>query len=502
MTDKRQKQYRVAVASFEFEGNDFSPKECGAREFAMYFEASALLAGIAESPLALTGGVDILRQAGNVEIVPILATQGGSGGTVNRTFFESIVSKILEGLASAGQLDGIYLALHGAMTSPGIPDAEGELLERIRDKFGKTPTIAVSLDLHGNVTKRMVQHASILVGYENYPHDDAYTTGQRACRLLLSTLAGELEPSMHMTRLKMLIPVVGGSTLAEGAPLGDIKKFARAHEAEGVASISYFTCQPWLDDDHASNVIISITNGDPARAKTVANEIAQDLWRRREEFLLPLLPVDQAIERALAAPVKPCILADTGDSVGAGAPGDASFVLAHLLSLAGDAKCALSIVDAEVAKAAAEAGVGARLSTAVGFKTDSTYGTPLMIDAEIVCVHSGQFVWSAGPYAGTKGYMGQSAVLRVRNIFILVTTQGTYEYADEQFLAVGIDTTQMDIVVLKNGMNFRNLLKDNSSWYLIDSPGSSSSNLAALAWKNRRSPFWPRDVSITNPIVE
>jgi microcystin degradation protein MlrC len=493
--------FNVAVASFEFEGNDFSPKICGPREFALFLEKAEVIPGIAASPLALTGGIETLQESASVSVIPILATQGGSGGTVDRSFFEHVVDKIIQGLKDIGPVEGIYLALHGAMTSPGYPDAEGELLRRVREAVGDKPIIAVSLDLHANVTAQMIEHASILVGYENYPHDDAYTTGKKACRLLLRALVGELRPVMSMVRLKMLIPVVGGSTLVPGAPLQQVKALARKLERDGVESISYFTCQPWLDDDRASNVVVAIADQKMDLAKAAAETVARDFWARREAFVLPLLPIDDAISRALAAEVKPCVLADTGDSVGAGAAGDASFVLAHLMAQAGEAKCALSLVDAEVASLATAAGVGATVSVAVGFKLDGRHGAPLCITAKVVTVHSGEFTYLAGPSAGTTGYMGPCAVLQVRNIFVLVTTHGTYEYADEQFRAVGIDSAGMDIVVLKNGMNFRNLLAEGASWFLIDSVGSSSSNLAALPWKNKVTPFWPRDTDISEPFT-
>jgi microcystin degradation protein MlrC len=492
------KKYKVAFASFEFEGNDFSPKVCGRPQFGLYAEGEAVWDAIGGSPLAVTGGVTALRESGVIDLTPLLVAQGGSGGTVERSFYERTVDTLLDRLRVNGPFAGLYLALHGAMTSPGVPDAEGDLLARVRAIVGPHVPIAVSLDLHAHVTPAMAQSASILVGYENYPHDDAYTTGIRACRLLVKTLRGELKPVIRMQRLNMLVPVVGGSTLDPAAPLAKLKHRAREMERQGVESISYFTCQPWLDDDRAGNVVLAITHDDAELAERTARLLADQLWDSRDEFELPLLPIDEAIRRAIESPVKPVLLADTGDSVGAGATGDSAYVLAKLLALAPHARCGVSLVDAAAARLAIDAGVGATVRLKLGFGFDPRFGEPLAVEAKVAQISQGDFVYSAGPYGGTKGFMGPSAVLHIGLAQVLVTTQGSYEYADEQFRSVGIDPATLDVLVLKNGMNFRNLIKEGTRWYLIDSVGSSSSNLGALPWRNRRGRFWPRERDMTS----
>ncbi|WP_161539867.1 M81 family metallopeptidase [Glaciimonas sp. PCH181] len=486
---------RVAVVSFEFEGNSFSPKVCGRPEFGLYAEGEAIWDLIDGNPLAISGGVDALKADGGIKLIPILLAHGGSGGTVEPHFYRETVDAILKGIREQGPFDGLYLALHGAMISPGVTDGEGQLLEAIRSVVGSMPIIACSLDLHANVTPKMVQAANILVGYENYPHDDVYTTGQRAGDLLVRTLRGTLSPVMRMVRLDMLVPVPGGSTLGN-APLAKLKAFARGCENDGVVSTSYFTCQPWLDDDAAGNVALAIAHDSEALAERTARVIADKLWALRDEFVLPLLPVQDAIEKAIQAHVKPAVLADTGDSVGAGSTGDSAYVLAALLTHASDIKCAVSMVDPDAVAKAIESGVGTEVELALGFSADPRHGAPLKLRAKVCNVHNGKFTYAAGPAAGVQGDMGPTVVLGIQGIRILVASKGTYEYADEQFRAVGINPDDFAIVVLKNGMNFRNLLKDGSSWYLVDSAGSSSANLATLRWQHRPSPFWPRDIEV------
>lgn len=495
------KTKRVAVVSFEFEGNSFSPRICGRPEFGCYAEGAAMWPLIDGNPLAVSGGVAVLRADPGLQLTPVLVAQGGSGGEVEAGFYRATVDKIVAGLREQGPFDGIYLALHGAMISAGVTDGEGELLEQIRAVVGPEPVIAVSLDLHANVTPKMVNMADILVGYENYPHDDAYTTGQRTCDLLVRTLRGSLSPVMRMVRLDMLVPVPGGSTLGN-APLARVKALARSLETGAVVSTSYFTCQPWLDDDAAGNVVLAITDGDAALAAQTARQIAGKMWELREAFVVPLMAAPAAIELALQSAVKPAVLADTGDSVGAGSTGDSVHVLAALLVHAAGRKCAVSMVDPGVVQQAIASGAGTTLQLRLGHALDPRHGEPLNLTVEVVSIHDGKFRYRAGPSAGVQGDMGATVVLGIGGMRVLVASNGTYEYADEQFHAAGIDPAGFDIVVLKNGMNFRNLLRDGSAWFLVDSAGSSSANLAALPWKNRSTPFWPREPELAMRFTE
>jgi microcystin degradation protein MlrC len=484
---------RVAIASFEFEGNDFSPKVCGREQFGFHAVGDAIWPLIEGCPLAVTGGVDALQAHGDIEFVPILVSHGGQGGSVEPGFYRNTVALIVDRLRTLGPFDGIYLALHGAMVSAGVPDAEGALLTQIRTMVGPQVVIAASLDLHAHVTRTMVAAANIIVGYANYPHDDAYETGQRAGALLGDALRGALVPVMRMSRLNMVSPVPGSSTRVADAPLAKIRAFARSLERDGVMSTSYFTVQPWLDDDEAGNVGMAIAHRDAALAADAAVKITDMMWSLRDEFELPLLTADAAIARVLSAAVKTAILADTADCVGAGSSGDSSYVLAALLRHAPAHACAVSLVDPVVVSQATSLGVGAKARFAVGFHLDPRYGSPLEIDAEVISLHNGQFIYDAGPVSGAQGRMGPTAVLGVGKTRILVASNGTYEYGDDQFRAVGIHLDEYDILVLKNGMNFRNVLREGGVWALVDSVGASSANLAALPWKNRPHAFWPRD---------
>ena len=87
-----------------------------------------------------------------------------------------------------------YFSLHGAMEAESEHDPEGFLLAETRKILGERMPIVVSLDLHGILTDRMLQHADAVVVYHTYPHVDFFQTGERAARLLLRILAGDVRP--------------------------------------------------------------------------------------------------------------------------------------------------------------------------------------------------------------------------------------------------------------------------------------------------------------------
>ncbi len=490
---------RVAIASFEFEGNDFSQKVNGRDLFVPYAIGEAMWREIDDHKLAVTGGAEVLRDTGSFELVPILVAQGGSGAKVDDAFYQETFFKLVEGIRHAGALDGVFLSLHGAMVSGGVTDAEGDLLEAVRGIVGPNVTIAVSLDLHGHVTVRMLAAADIIVGYANYPHDDAYDTGRRTATLLRDTLLGNLQPVMRAQRMNMIVPVTGSCTALPDAPLAKIQRLARSLETGPVVSTSYFTVQPWLDNDDAATVALAITNGNEPVAATAALQIAEEMWSLRREFELPLFSVEEALERAKAAHVKPVVFVDQADAVGAGSGGDGAYVLGELIRCARDTACAVFLVDSEVAKLAHQVGIGGRLTAAIGHREDSRFGTPLPIQAEVVSLHAGEFTYTGGPSSGVTASMGPAAVLKVGLIQILVASIPTYDYAGEQYASVGMRLEDFDIVVFKNPMNFRTVLKPRSMYMLIDGIGSSSANLAQLPWKNRVSAFWPRDRELLTP---
>jgi microcystin degradation protein MlrC len=485
---------RVAVASFEFEGNTLSARLHRHDDFArkVLAEGPDMFRAVEGKPLAVTGGIDRLREAG-LEVIPVLVAHGGSGGRVEDAFYADMRGRILAGIEGAMPLDGVFLALHGAMVCETMDDAEGDLLAAVRALVGPGVRVAASLDLHAHVTPRMVAAADILVGYETYPHNDVYTTGRRAAALLADAVAGLIRPVTRLRRIDALLPVLGGAT-RDGMPMARLRETARRLEQAGRAlSASYFPVQPWLDIPGVGIAAVAVTDGDPATALEAATELVREMWDRRREFELPSYPPDQAVRRALSLDAATVILSDAPDCVGGGAAGDGPAVLAALLRIAPEVEAVVLVVDPDVSRAAFAVGTGAMLRTQVGSRLDPRFHAPVMVEARVESLHDGAFFYDAGISAGTPGTMGPTAVMRCGGVRIVVPTHATYEYGDEQYRACGIDFRGCRLAAFKNPMNFRNLLGPGIDWLAIDGPGPTTPRLETIAWQVKHRPFWPCD---------
>lgn len=484
---------RIAIASFEYEGNSLSLRVDTRADFERkgLFVGETLLEAAAGKELALTGAIDVLRAAG-ARLVPIIAAKGGAGGHVEDAFIDFMHERIVEGVAAAMPLDGICLALHGAMIGATEKDPEGALLMALRARIGPAVPIAVSLDLHAHVTARMADNAQIIVGYQTYPHVDAYRTGACTAALLVRAVQGEIHPVTRIRKYNAIVPVLGGATL-DGAPMADVAAHARALERDpGVLSVSYFPVQPWLDMPDVGITGLAVTDGDPTQADAVAQLVLDDMWARRRDFELPAMTPDEAVRAAVRRPGR-TLLIDAPDSIGAGASGDSPALLAALLRHAPDVDSVVCLVDPNAAATATAVGQGAMAEFAVGAWQDRRWHQPVTVNATVERLCQGRFTYEGGPVAGASASLGNTAVLRAGAVRIVVTSHAVYEHTDEHYRACGIDITAMRLVSFKNLMNFRKLLGNGVDFIALHGPGGAPLRLQDVDWQHRVRPFWPAD---------
>lgn len=293
---------RIAVGQLVQELNSFAPAPTTRADFEAQgiVRGDALLERAARARVEIGGMVATLRAAGATPL-PLLAAHGSCGGPLTRGCFDGLVDELVAGLAAGPAPDGVLLALHGAMAVEDEPDAESELLERVRAVLPAGVPIAVSLDLHGHVTPRMLQPGVAYVGYRNYPHTDLYETGERTARLLLDWLAGRCRPVMALAKRPMIVSPANGRTL--DGPLSEVAAVAREIESSGpVRHASLFPVQPWLDFEDLGFGVLVCADGDAAAAQAAAERLADLAWERRERLLPSLTPLDDAIALAHAEP--------------------------------------------------------------------------------------------------------------------------------------------------------------------------------------------------------
>src|SRR5471032_1935328 len=237
------------------------------------------------------------------------------------------MNEIVERLKAAGPVDGVFLALHGAMIVEDEPDAESEIVRRVRAVVPGTP-ITVSLDLHGHITQAMIQPDVAYIAYREFPHIDMYETGYRAAKLLVDWINGKVNPVMALSKRHM---VFSPDTARTGvAPMSDIVAEGRAMEERGeVLHVSLFPVQPWIDTPDLGFAALVCAQSKDA-AQKCADRLAKMAWDRRAEFEPELTPLDEIIRIGLSLPGV-TVASDSGDSPSGGAAADSTAVLAALL---------------------------------------------------------------------------------------------------------------------------------------------------------------------------
>ncbi len=171
---------RIAIASLMQESNSFSPLPTTIATFGSYFiyRGDEILSRYGDARTEVPGFLETLAEAG-AEPVPLLAAYSAASGTVTREAFDARVGEMESRLRAAGPVDGLLLALHGALVVTDQPDGDGEIIHRMRAILPASVPIGVSLDLHGHITPLMLQPNTFLIGYREYPHIDMFETGHR-----------------------------------------------------------------------------------------------------------------------------------------------------------------------------------------------------------------------------------------------------------------------------------------------------------------------------------
>ena len=493
----------VAVACFEYEGNSLSQKIDGKENFKSNTLAygKSLLEICKNQDIAINGSINIFKKY-NYNVIPILIAKAGSGGKVKKEFYFEIKNQILERIKEVLPLQGIFLALHGAMICYELSDPEGDLLQSIRELVGNEIPIAASLDLHAHVTNKMVDNANILVGYETYPHEDAYSTGKKAANLLVKTIKGEIKPKMSLQKLHAIFPVLGGST-NPSFPMFKIREQAREYEKnKNVLSISYFPVQPWLDFNDVGVTALAITNNNFLLASTISKKLTKEMWKRRDQFEIKSYLPEEASKKAVSMDFKTIILVDAEDSIGGGSGGDSPSILMALVKQNSLYTSVIYIVDPLAVKKACSIGINNDSYFNIGGYQDKKYHSPFHMKARVESIHRGEFIYEGGPLAGLKGVLGPSVILRKNNIQILITTNAVYEHLDEHYKCCNINFKEKKLAVFKNLMNFRKLLNKEISHIIVNGNGSTPLKLNKVKWTNRTTPFWPQNKFKTIPYMK
>lgn len=495
--------YRVLSAEFAHETNTFGILPTAYAQFEaqdLFLTHDTALAARGNSNTELAGFADAARAHG-WELVHVLSAIAQPAGRVTADAYERLAGAIVDAAREQrDRLHGIVLGLHGAMVTEQHDDGEGELLRRLRAVVGPALPIAVTLDLHANVTQAMCEHANIIVSYRTYPHVDMRITGRNAADLLHRAMRGDIRPRTLRAALPMLDEVNGGRT--DTGPMLARLVQARAFEANNpdVFAVSINAGFARADIAEIGPTVLVTAQGDMAAHQQFAEGMADDIWARRHERINDFLSVTQAaaMARDWPAGARPLVIADYSDNPGGGAYGDATALLAALLDAQVTEACFGPIVDPQTVLQVQGTAPGDRVRVQLGGKTDARLGGgPLALDA-IVRLHSDGRYFADGPMTGglDKSW-GPTVVLHVEGIDILVVSLPAQILDLAQFTAFGIQPAACRVVALKSMQHFRAAFEPIAGKVVVcDSGALCTPHYAALPYSHVPRPIFPLDDDI------
>ncbi|MBT5452291.1 MAG: M81 family metallopeptidase [Gemmatimonadetes bacterium] len=480
---------RIAIGCIGHETNTFSPVATGIDNFKQgtYCVGEEIVAEFAATSTIIGGFLERAADLG-VEAVPLLWTFATPSGTVQQAAYETLKAYFLARLQEAGRLDGVFLDLHGAMVTQAHEDAEGDLLQAVREQVGDLP-IVVTLDLHANITAAMAEYADVIIGFDTYPHVDCYERGLEGAQIIADMVAGEIRPTMAYRQLPLLTSPPPQCSMRP--PMSEA--IARLHELEarsGVVTATLSMGFPFADIHDAGCSVLVTTDGDQALAEECADEFAQYMWDRREAFRAELVSVQEAIEFARKSEGQPVVLAEGSDNPGGGGPCDGTHILRALIAADFQGAVVAIIADPESVARAIAAGVGEEVELEVGGKSIALHGEPVALCGYVQAVTDGNFQHKGPMARGKRAQMGRTAVVRVGGVEIILTEQRLQPFDAEVLRSVGIEPVDRKLIALKSAVHFRADYTPIAHAILeVDTPGVHSPNLSSYDYKKVRAVY-------------
>ena len=484
---------KIAVGGMQHETNTFAPTRADLDAFVKgggwptIQYGNSLFDAVAGANLPVAGAIDSLRAARH-EVVPLAWAAASPSAHVSREAFESIIGSLIERLQQAMPVDGVYLDLHGAMVCEHLDDGEGEILARVRKVIGPKVALVASLDLHANVTRRMVQMADALTIYRTYPHVDMAVTGARAAERLMTIATTGRFPAKAFHAFDYLTPLPSQCTFME--PARGLYELLAAIEREHDVWLDFAPCFPMADFPECQMSAVCYAS-DAAAAQGALDRLVKAVEDAEPAFVLTLWTPAEAVAHAArhGAPGAPVVLADTQDNPGAGGNGDTTGLLAAMIAArAPDAVLGLLIDPASAARAH-QIGLGAAGDFTLGAISGVIGHQPVAGRFVVERLGDGQFTCTGPMFKGFRMKLGQMASLReersgVRVVLASVKCQAADQ---EMFRHVGIEPIRQRIVAVKSSVHFRADFQPIAREVLVvRSPGPALADPADFAWKRLR----------------
>lgn len=499
---------RVALLGMALESNAFAPPATEADfRTRFYFEGDEILEEARKKhsvmPMEMSAFVRAMDATGPWEPVPVVLTGCQPSGPVEHAFFARTLEDMSARLRQAGPVDGVYIANHGAMTSTESEDPDGELFARVREVTGADTAITATLDLHANISERMVESTDLLIAYLTNPHVDMHARGEEAAVAMRTIFAGA-GPKSAFIRLPLTPASV--TLLSREGPYADLIDYGQRRQREYAGEIlNVSVVGGFVFSDTSKNGLAVIVTGrdELAPAHELALEIAHRAWNDRHRFRKQLTSLDEAVALAVAADedreVPAIIFSDSGDNPGGGGRGTTVWLLKALVEAGARGVLFGSFYEPELAAEAHALGTGASFDAVFNRSESSEYSRRYSVAAKVLALGDGEVVGRRGLFAGRGLKLGPCCALWLgeHDGVVAVFISQRQQTADPVFFEMlGLDIEDARVVCVKSRGHFRagfDLWFAPEQVYEVDTPGLTAPVLERFEWSGLPRPVYPLD---------
>jgi microcystin degradation protein MlrC len=491
---------KVGIISIKHESSTFNPAPTTLVDFKneVFLMGENIRRKYSSAHHEVTGFLQGLETAG-IEAVPLVMFGAGPSGVITNETWDALWRLATVQLDSAGPLDAILAAPHGAAVGEGARlDLDGWWLGELRRRVGPRAPIVATLDPHGNLSETMVAACDAIVSYRENPHIDQRQRGLEAAEILVQTLQGKAKPTMKASFPPVAINIEAQGTREEPM-LAVIRELDRIRGQPGILSASILMGFPYADVPEMGASFIVVAENDPKRAEALAGELAEWLVKNRELYKGNLIAPDEALRRALTAR-RPVGLLDMGDNMGGGSPAD-STVLAHLCHRMATLRVFVCLADPESEQQARRSGVGARLRMKMGGKSPVSPAAPLEAEVEVRSLHAGNYRELEARHGGQTDFdMGPTTVVATNTgLTIMLTNRRAFPGSLGQLTSCGLKPEDFDLIIIK-GVHAPVAAYAPMCGTLIrvNTPGTTTADMVKLltAYQRRRKPLYPFEAEI------
>jgi microcystin degradation protein MlrC len=370
---------------------------------------------------------------------PTLYARAVPGGPVERETYEAFKGEFLQSLKELLPLDGLYLPMHGALYVDGFEDAEGDWISAARKVVGTQCLISASYDLHGNLSRRVIDNIDMLSAYRTAPHIDVQETMQRACEMLLYCTAKQIRPTLVWAPVPVLLP--GERTSTEDQPAKELyARLEPMNARPGVLDVSLLVGYVWADEPRATASVV-LTGTDRSTLEQQAVQLAQQYWDAREDFRfgVPVGSIAELLDQTEMIATQPVILADSGDNPTGGGVGDRAEVLEALLSRNFTNALVAGIADLPATELCYQQSPGSRLKLRIGASLDPQGSRPVEVEAEVL------FLLPTGQLRERQ------AVVRIKGVTVVLTATRRPFHNIRDFTCLQLHIPSFKLLVVKSG---------------------------------------------------